>query len=129
MTNNIKEFTDLWAYDISYFIKNKGDIRDEDVLNQSIELILSTSFGERFFNPSFGSNFPNRIFDTMDEAFGERLIDDVVKAINKWEDRIIIIEDQVRLRLIPDQHVVYIDIPYVIRRDGRMSRFRKKIII
>jgi phage baseplate assembly protein W len=129
MATPIKQFTDRWAYDIAQDIYHHGEVHDEDVINQSIELILSTAYGERFFNPSFGSSLPYRLFDTIDENFGERILDDIVVAINRWEDRITIMEDQMRMVINPDQNSINIVIPYIVKRNGKTSYFKKKIII
>jgi phage baseplate assembly protein W len=129
MATPIKQFTDRWAYDIAQDIYHKGEVHDEDVINQSIELILSTSYGERFFNPSFGSSLPYRLFDTMSVDFGEKILDDIVVAINRWEDRITIVEDQMRMVINPDQNSFNILIPYIVKKNGKVSYFKKKIII
>lgn len=122
-----REFSGKWAYDTSLQIKREGELWDIPVINQSIELILGTLIGERFFNPMFGSNLPLRIFENIDESTGEQIIEDVIGAIKRWEDRIYIIEEEVRLTVSPDEHFIIIDIPYILRRDGRKSRFEKKI--
>ena len=45
-----------YAYDLSKHVTKNGDEKDESAINQSIENILLTNFGERVFRPNFGSN-------------------------------------------------------------------------
>lgn len=124
---NIKNYADDWANDLHIDNFSKGDIVNVDVINQSIELILSTLRGERLFNPAFGSDFQLRIFDTIDPKFLEKLIDDTVEAIKKWETRITIIESQVKLTIKPDLNTVNIFIPYIINGRNIKASFEKKI--
>lgn len=124
----LRQFTDNWAYDISLMLKNKAEIYDEDVINQSIEMILGTAYGERFFNPAFGSSLPYKIFETINESSGEQLIDDIVGQLKRWEDRIVILERQIELKINPDENYIILNIPYIIKRTGKSSKFIKKII-
>jgi phage baseplate assembly protein W len=129
MATPIKQFSDKWAYDIAKDIYKNGEVNDSDVINQSIELILGTAYGERFFNSSFGSSLPNRLFDSMDINYGERILDDIVVAINRWEDRITILENEMRMVISNNQNSVKITIPYIVKRNGQVGYFKKKIII
>jgi phage baseplate assembly protein W len=128
MALNIYQYTNKWAYDLSLDMNRDGEINDVDVINQSIELILTTLRGERLFNPSFGSDFQLRIFDNIDNGFLEMLIDDTVNSIKKWETRITILESEVRLMVNPDQNSATITIPYIINGKSIKAEFNKKII-
>tara|TARA_Y100000310_G_C20704363_1_gene833716 strand:+ start:1745 stop:2134 length:390 start_codon:yes stop_codon:yes gene_type:complete len=122
----ITKFSDTWAYDLDKEL-TRGEITDVDVINQSIEAILSTLPGERLFNPQFGSNFQLRIFDTMDEDFLETLIDDTVGALQRWESRITIIEEDFRINIFTDSNSVDIFIPYIINERRLKAAFERKI--
>lgn len=127
MAINIFKYANNWAYDIDKDVSTYGEITDVDVINQSIEMILTTLRGERLFNLTFGSDFKLRIFDSMNEEFLERLIDDTVDAIRKWETRITIIEDKVKLVIRPDNNSAFIFIPYIINERNIKAEFKKKI--
>lgn len=117
-----------FAYDISKNVISKGEIFDEDVINQSIELILATILGERIFNPSFGSELPLQIFENFTNSTAESLIDRIVDAIEIWEDRIQIIHDSVEFKLSRNENSLVIGIPYYIKKQKIVSFFNKKII-
>lgn len=123
----IKKYADDWAFDLEIQLRKSGEIKNIDVINQSIELILMTLPGERLFNPTFGSNFQLRLFDNMDKHFLNRLLDDVVNAIRQWEDRITIIESEVRLRINPNGNSAFIMIPYIIKERQLKAAFQRKI--
>jgi len=123
----IKKYSDDWAFDFSVQTQTVGEIKNEDVINQSIEMILSTLPGERLFNPTFGSDFQLRIFDTMDNEFLERLIDDTVGAIQRWETRIEIIEGEIQLTINPDGNSALIYIPYIMLERQMKAAFQRKI--
>ena len=123
-----KEYSSRWAYDISKRVIAKGEIFDTDVIDQSIEMILTTYPTERFFNPSFGSLLLARIFEVITDEDAEVLLDDVAEAIKTWEDRVFLIEKKMRIDFSPDDGFVILTIPYVVRRTGLKSTFQKKII-
>jgi phage baseplate assembly protein W len=127
MAINVFKYSDNWAYDLDKNMCTNGEITNVDVINQSIEMILTTLRGERLFNTSFGSNFKLRLFDNINNEFLENLIDDTVNAIKKWETRITIIEDEVRLYVEPDNNKVTISIPYIINALRLKAEFKKKI--
>lgn len=128
MASNNSTLTDKWAYDAPLDTFTYGEIYNTDVIDQSIEMILASLVGHRLFNRSFGTDFSIRLFDNMDTSFGQRLLKDTIKAIKQWENRIVVLEDQVRLVLDPDSNKALIEIPYYIPHIGEKSTFKKKII-
>lgn len=124
---DIQKYADDWAYDLHIDSLSRGEITNVDVINQSIEMILTTLKGERLFNPAFGSDFQLRIFESIDEYFLERLIDDTVQAIKRWETRITILEDDVRLAIKPDNNSANLTIPYIINGRNIKGTFEKEI--
>lgn len=127
MAVNVKKFSDHYAYDISKNILSKGEIYDTEVLNQSIEMILTTMFNDRLFNTSFGSILPSYLFDFINENSGEKLLDDVIAAIHRWDDRIIVISNSATLQILNDQYAIILTLPYYIKQNGVTSTFKKKI--
>ena len=128
MATRADTLNDKWASDLALDTFTNGEIYNEDVINQSIEVILSTLLGKRLFNLSFGSNFQLRLFDSIDGSFAERLLDDTVKAIQAWDDRIQIFENYVRLTIDPDGNKAMIEIPYYVPSISLKSTFKRKIV-
>jgi len=127
MINRIKNFASDWAFDLSIESIKDGEIKNFDVINQSIEMILTTLPGERLFNPTFGSNFQLRLFDTMDKDFLELLLNDTVDAITKWEPRIMILDKEVRLNIYSNNNSAMILIPYIVKENRMKAEFKKNI--
>ena len=127
MSKILKSISDKWAYDIAKNPINTGEIWDVNVIDQSIEMILGTLIGERLFNTSFGYGLQYRIFNIASPEEAENILDEVAQAIKKWEDRIVLIESQMKIIADVDQHVVVILIPYMIKRTGIRSIFKKKL--
>lgn len=124
----LKGNRDHFAYDISKNVIKDGELHDSNVINQSIEIIISTAFFERVFNLSFGSSLRNYLFEGMTEQQGEKVLDDIIAAIKRYEDRVVVLESQCRMTLIPDSHSFYLTIPYIIKKNNITSEFDKKII-
>jgi phage baseplate assembly protein W len=124
-----KQNSDYWAYDIAKNVVSKGEVKNVEVINQSIEQILGTLYGERIFNLSFGSDLSLKLFEVVSKNKGERLLNDIVVAIEKWENRIRIIESQMKLIIDSDNNSIYISIPYIVRKESIKGIFSKKIIL
>ena len=127
MAINVKLYSDPFAYDISKNVISQGEIHDKDVLSQSIEMILCTMFNERLFNPNFGSVLPSYLFDFINEITGEKLLDDIITSIKRWENRITIIESQAALQILDDQHAIILTLPYIINQRNTPGVFKKKL--
>lgn len=124
----IRRKIDRWAYDIDKNPIDQGEIWDVDVINQSIEMILGTIYGERLFNPSFGFGLQYRIFESMSSSKAESLLDEISTAIKRWEDRITLLESEMRIIANVDKNSVIIIIPYIINRVNIKSVFKKKLV-
>jgi len=115
--------------DLSTNCLTKGDVYDEYCLNQSIQNILSTAFGERIFNNRFGSKLPTTLFETMDNQKGQSLVDSIVKSIEFFEDRILVVKDAVKFVWESSKNLLTIDIPYVIVKTGKIQNFSRKVSV
>lgn len=124
---NVKQFSDNWAYDISKNVLSKGEIYNNDVIKQSIELILATMFNERLFNLTFGSSLGSYFFHFINKKSGETLLDSIISAINTWENRVQIISQNANLQILNDQEAIIISLPYIIKQNGVGDTFKKKI--
>lgn len=127
MAINVKLYSDHFAYDISKNVISKGEIYDKDAISQSIEMILCTMFNERLFNPQFGSSVSSYLFESIDEQSGETLLDDIIRAIKKWENRVTIMEPSATLEILDDQNAMILTLPYIINASNIPGLFKKKL--
>ena len=128
MPKTIRNISERWAYDIDKNPIDQGEIWDVDCINQSIEMILGTMPGERLFNTPFGYGLQYKIFNIASPAEAEAILDEIVEALARWEDRISVVTNQMRIIADVDRHSVIIIIPYIIKRTYIKSVFKKKII-
>ncbi len=129
MADDIFGIRDHYAYDIHNKPISRGEAFDKEAINISIENILATFYGERIFNPFFGSRLPATIFENLaSEEEIEELLENVISSIEKWEDRIVILKDKVSVRMIRDENVMELYLPYVIKALEIESSFEKRII-
>jgi hypothetical protein len=127
MASVSKNIADAWAYDLDKNASYHGEITDIDVIDQSIELILATTFGERLFNLSFGSSLSTRLFDSLTPTMADNLLNEVAQAIKTWEDRVIVLEDEMRVIKQTDQNTIILVIPYIVKKTKIVSIFKKKV--
>ncbi|MFI5983447.1 GPW/gp25 family protein [Streptomyces sp. NPDC051555] len=80
-------------------------------VEQSIRLILNTEPGERPMRPEFGCAVRHYVFELFDSATGAALMQEVRRALERWEPRIVV--DDVRVERTTDhQEVVDIHVAY-----------------
>ena len=127
MAINVKLFSDSYAYDISKNVLSQGELYDTDAISQSLEMILCTMFNERLFNPTFGSTLSSYIFEFVNENSGEKLLDDIIAAIKRWDSRITVLERQAALQILDDEHAIILTLPYRINQRNITSVFKKKL--
>ena len=88
--------------------------RDEQDIDQAIELILGTAPGERPMRPEFGCGVHDFVFDSIDANTIGRMEDAIRKALERWEPRIEVISVTFNLSNA-DSGLLTIDIGYQVR--------------
>ena len=93
-----------------------GDIalkRDEQAVKQSVVNILSTNRGERPFDPDFGANIRNQLFENFDPIVGQLIDDDIRSALRNYEPRVRVLNVGVDAR--PDRNSIDISVEFEIQ--------------
>jgi len=62
--------------------------RDEQDIDQAIQLILGTAPGERPMRPEFGCGVHDFVFDSIDATTVGRMEEAIRSALDRWEPRI-----------------------------------------
>lgn len=114
-----------WSFPPS-FDKTVGRVNmvsDEEDINQSLNILLSTSLGERVMQPTYGCNLADFQFEPLNVGLIGYLKDLVENAILYFEPRIIVENIQVTevdsFDLIEGKFTISVD--YLI--DGTNSRY------
>jgi len=95
---------------------NTGDIalkRDEQAVKQSVVNILLTNRGERPFDPDFGANIRNQLFENFDPIVKQLIDDDIRAALRNYEPRVRVLNVQVDAK--PDQNSIDISVEFEIQ--------------
>ena len=79
-----------WSFPPTFDNKKGSNIMvaDEKDIEQSLKLILFTSYGERVMRPEFGSNLSDSLFDSIDSVTINTITDNITQAIIEFEPRI-----------------------------------------
>jgi len=88
-------------------------VTNEESVKQSIRNIILTRRGERFYDPLFGSEVMNALFEPMDEATFIAIKESIFDSINNFEPRAIL--KDVYVRFISSQNAVSIKIIFSIK--------------
>ena len=123
-----RSFPTNYALDLNKKVLTNVDAIDKQVISQSIESILMTDFGERVFEPNFGSFLSTIVFDRINEKSGESILDSIIEQILKFENRISIYTESFSLNISRSTHTMEIKIMYVINKTKTPGEFNKKIV-
>ena len=93
--------------------------RDEQDIDQAIELILGTAPGERPMRPEFGCGVHDFVFDTIDAGTVARMETEIRGALDRWEPRVEVTDVQFDLSGA-DTGRLLIQIDYRIRATNHM---------
>lgn len=120
-------FLNDYALDIAKKVSSKIDVVDKDAINQSIEAILMTEPNERVFE-NFGSFLSQIIFENLDSRTAENLLDEIIRLILRYENRISILSNLCSMVISQNTHSLTLTIVYVISQDNSPGEFNKKIV-
>ncbi len=125
MTNEDSFLGTGWAFPPA-FDRESGSVemvQEEEDIRQSLEILLSTSIGERVMQPLYGCNLRDYQFEPVSNTFIGFLVDLVERAILFFEPRILVenisITEPGDIQLFEGKLMISID--YVIA--GTNSRY------
>jgi len=94
---------------------------DEDDINCSLEILLSTSLGERIMQPTYGCDLKPLLFDPIDTSLKAYMKDLIKTAILYHEPRIKL--NNIKLEDRPNDGVIEISLEYTIRSTNSRYNF------
>lgn len=92
-----------------------GDIsvlKNERAINKSVQNIVETIPGEKFFNPNFGSDVRSMLFELVDFGSSALIEEQILTSINNYEPRVNKVKVQVDPR--PDTNQFEVTVSYDI---------------
>ncbi len=116
MALNISRQPDYSDLDLDFQINPiTGDINKKkgtDAVKRAIRNLIFTSFYERPFNSSIGSDIPKLLFDNVDVITASLIEDAIKKLINTYEPRVLIKRLDVFADI--DNHGFNVQLEYII---------------
>jgi hypothetical protein len=111
-----------------YDTSSKELVLNIESIFQSISNILETQKGTRLFNPEFGSELEDIIFDPMDELSAIQVENMLIDAIGRWEPRITVDLSRTNVVFLEDDNIFEVTIAFKIRGyTGQKFEYRASI--
>lgn len=76
---------------LEFETNNSGDIKTDenaDAVINSVKNILATLMGSRRMLPTFADNLNSLLFDPIDDITASYIEDNILDAIERWDDRV-----------------------------------------
>ena len=96
-------------------------ISDEEDIKSSLEILLTTTVGERILQPKYGCDLSKYVFDPLDTTLKTVIKTLIEDAILFYEPRILV--DQVELEDNPNEGILLIKIDYTIATTNTRYNF------
>jgi phage baseplate assembly protein W len=91
-----------------------GMVSDEQDIRESLQVIMSTTPGERVMHPTFGCGLRAVVFEQVDESLKTRIKDIVLRAVTQCEHRVLVELVAVHVDA-DDAALLHIELGYRIR--------------
>jgi phage baseplate assembly protein W len=123
-TTQNKEYSDL---DISLAVKDTtGDVYKKlsaESVKFAVKNLLLTNQGEKPFNPYYGGNLYNFLFELADERTERDIIKEVRNVIEVYEPRVDASTLETRVNIQPDYNAVEVTVIFKIINTGEIVEF------
>ena len=93
-------------------------LKNENAIARSVRNIILTNPGEKVFDPFFGSNVSNILFETVDDITAVSIQDEIENSLKNYEPRVEIIDvivdpdyDNNQFDVTISYQIVGVDIP------------------
>ena len=93
-------------------------LKNENAIARAVRNIVSTTPGEKFFDPDFGSSIGEILFENVDEITAISIQDEIRNCLNNYEPRVELIEvnvkpnyDENQFDVLISYRIVGVDIP------------------
>ncbi len=112
-----------WTFPPSFNQGTNGAdlVSKEEDIEQSLEILLSTSLGERFLQPTYGCNLHDYLFESLDDSM-KSFLEDLIRTA------ILLHEPRIKLERIEMQHrsaegLILFEIHYWIRTTNTRTNY------
>lgn len=126
MENEKQEYSFLgtgWSFPPSFnrASRSVNMVENEEDIQQSLSILLSTSIGERFLQPSYGADLRNYLFEPLNSGMKALIKDKIETAILYHEPRIKL--QNVNLINADFEGKAELELEYIIRSTNTRHNF------
>lgn len=103
-----------WEFPVR-FTKGGGNVgvsEEEKDIRESLEILISTSRGERVLRPDYGTNLRGNIFEAMRTSSAARISEDIRRSILFHEPRVVL--EDVSFRQKREEGLILITVEFTI---------------
>ena len=93
-------------------------LKNENAIARAVRNIVSTTPGEKFFDPDFGSSISEILFENVDDITAVSIEDEIKSCLNNYEPRVELINvnvdanfDANQFDVVISYRIVGVDIP------------------
>ena len=94
-------------------------------INECLGILLRSRPGELLGDPEWGCNLISRVFQYNGVIIGELIKEDIIDAVEKYEPRIKITNNDITL--VEDTNLLQIYIQYEIKETGEINQYNLEI--
>jgi uncharacterized protein len=104
-----------WSFPVTFGNQGRsvGMAQADDDIRQSLDILLSTSLGERVMRPGFGWKRDALMFEPLSTSFGAYLASEIENAILFYESRIEL--NRVDFEVADQAGLILIHLDYTVR--------------
>jgi phage baseplate assembly protein W len=109
--------------DLTFAKRPSGDVYkkvDAAAVKQSVKNILMTNFGEKPFQPYFGGNLNEFLFNLNTEFDDVQIVEDVRNAIRNYEPRAVVKE--VKAVMQDDSYTIQVSVVFQVVSTNEVTR-------
>ena len=93
-------------------------LKNENAIARAVRNIVSTSPGEKFFDPDFGSSISEILFENVDDITAVSIEDEIKSCLDNYEPRVELINvnvdanfDQNQFDVVITYRIIGVDLP------------------
>ena len=119
-----RDYSDL-DLSLSSRTSTDGDVfkkTDAASVKQAIKNLLMTNRFEKPYRPNYGADLGGLLFELMDEDVGEEIIDNIKKAIQRYEPRAKVLN--VRVTATPDYNSISVIVEFRVISTGLVETLK-----
>ena len=95
----------------------------ENAINESINEILETQIGSRFFNRNFGSRLRNLLFEPMSDLTARIILIEIQQVVEDFEPRVRVLFNRSSVKARFDEYIYEVTVGYQILESEDTGEF------